>query len=269
MGMRIHKIRDVSLEDDIRDASFLDENHLALITPSADVWRASLIPGAGPCELLFQGRHILKRVSESLETRKKVEAAQGAYPRLAISHQSEWIVVNTHDLVLVACRNAQEFKTGVRSLRRADFETRLLTHTWGLHYSALQFSPDGSWLAVEHDGSSILFNMHDLAWRERAIRPPFAWHPQKPNLLGFDKQGRILWMDITQESPLPEVLCALEYDSVTANIAGLWMHPSGESCVTVYRHGHWVWWQLKPFQLLSQGMIDDSECGRVCGTPGV
>ena len=188
---------------------------------------------------------------------------------MAISHQSEWIVVNTHDLVLVACRNAQEFKTGLRSLRRADFETRLLTHTWGLHYSALQFSPDGSWLAVEHDGSSILFNMHDLAWRERAIRPPFAWHPQKPNLLGFDKQGRILWMDITQESPLPEVLCALEYDSVTANIAGLWMHPSGESCVTVYRHGHWVWWQLKPFQLLSQGMIDDSECGRVCGTPGV
>jgi hypothetical protein len=268
--MKITKLREFS--GDIRDVAFLDEGTLVCTKPSGDIWRVPCASGAE--ELMFSGREILYRVAERIivasggPARKiprlaaTINPASGGYPRLAVSDRSEWIVVNTHDLVLVACRGASSGGTAP--------EMRLLTSIWGHHYIALPFSADGSSLAVGHLlGRSLIFDMHNLTYREVEIGAPFAWYPDRSSLLGFNRDGWLISLDVTQPNLSPEVLYNLEYDSVTESIAGVWVHPSGESCVTIFRDCRWSWWQLKPFQLLSQGHIGDGDCWKIHSRPGI
>jgi len=274
--MKVTKLREFSM--DVRDASFLDEHNLALITPAADVWRTSVISGSE--ELMFSGSDVLHRVAEGLVLRSRKEPKEipkvaatlkpcnGGYPRLATSDRSGWVVVNTHDMILVACRDASYFNFGPFS-RRTTSEMRLLTWYWGDYYRPFDFSSDGSWLVLPDDlGSSIIFNMHDLTWRVVNIGAPFAWYPGHPTLLGFDRDGWLVSLDVTQPSFLPEVLYDLKYDCVTGNIAAVWVHPSGDSCVTFSKAG-WSWWQLKPFQLRSQGPVPGGKPQGVYTRPGI
>jgi hypothetical protein len=264
--MKVNKLREIAVKDGIRDASFLSEDHLALITPCADVWRLSLISDDG--ELMFSGDEILKCVARKLGAEKPVKAAEGEYPCLAASPNSEWIVVNSHDAVLVACRKRPHSNVRFLPFRSAT-EMRLISDTWGIYYPAMQFSPDGGWLAIDNDGTSMVFNMHTLSWQELQISAPFAWHPRHGKLMGFNSHGEIVWMDVTQPDPSPEILGDLKYDSVSRNVAGIWLEPSGEFCVTVLPGGDWMCYQLWPFRLRSHGNVGGGGCWKIHGRSGV
>jgi hypothetical protein len=274
--MKVTKLREFSM--DVRDASFLDQHSLALITPAADVWRASVLSSGE--ELMFSGKDILHRVAERLvldstkqpreipKVAAELKPCHGGYPRLATSDRPGWVVVNTHDMVLVACRDASFLDAGPFSRRTAP-EMRLLTWYWGEYYRHFDFSADGSWLALPVDGGCcMIFNMHDLTRRLVNVGDPYAWHPGHPTLFGFNRDGWLVSLDVTQPGLEPEILYNLEYDSVTGNIDGIWVHPSGESCVTISRDG-WSWWQLKPFQLLSQGPIPGGQPQEFYTRPGI
>lgn len=143
---------------DVRDASFLDGENLILATPDGNVLRTS-VSGCAE-ELMFSGRDILYRVAEGLvldstknpkeipKSAATLKPCHGGYPRLAASECSDWVVVNTHDMILVACREASHSKTGPFSRSTAP-EMRLLTWIWGEYYRYYDFSADGSWLALD------------------------------------------------------------------------------------------------------------------------
>lgn len=40
--MQIKKVRDVNIETDILDAIFVDDHNVALITPTAEVWKVAI-----------------------------------------------------------------------------------------------------------------------------------------------------------------------------------------------------------------------------------
>jgi hypothetical protein len=148
-------------------------------------------------------------------------------------------VVNTHDMVLVACRDGSHDRSGPFSRGTAP-EMRLLTWYWGEYYLHFDFSSDGCWLAVPDDlGRSVIFNMHDLTWREVKVGAPFAWYPGRPSLLGFDQNGWLVSLDVAQANPLSDALYNMEHDCRTGNIAAVWVHPAADSCVTISNEGEW------------------------------
>lgn len=234
---------------EVRDAVFWDEEHLLLTTPAAEVWRAAL---AGPhdAQRLFTAAEVLGPVARHLGA-ERVAPAAGGYPRLAAHRAANTVVVNTHDLVLVACA-----PHGGRA-------PALLSACWGHYYPCLAFSADGSRFAATGDGF-LAFDTR--SWQGRMEEPPAhcAWHPREPALLCLDRStGRLAWTDYRDfAAPQPQTLGVPDLPGGPDEVAGLVVDPSGEMAVVACDEPPRLeWWQLAPLRRLETRALEDGSAG--------
>jgi hypothetical protein len=144
---------------DIRDAQFVDDEHVVLIDSLANVWQTRL--GAlHVMELIHPAGDVLQSLATSFAKRTMLPAG-GWYPRLAeLGGASGPLVINTHDRVLIT----QE---------AAGSAWRIVMAKWGLYYPRLAPSPNGRYLACA-DEELIIFDRR--TWEAKSLGEfDFAW----------------------------------------------------------------------------------------------
>jgi hypothetical protein len=247
----------VSLPVEARDVVFWDDETLLLTTPSADVWRADV--ASTPCniDLWFAANRVLKPVAEALG-KPGVEPASGGYPRLAASAPAGAVVVNTHDLVLVACP------------RPGETAARLLSFSWGQYYPRMAFSRDGSRFSACAD-HLLVFDTGSWRGRARDALEVCAWHPWEPLLLGLHQYtGQLSWADWRDSAkPALRLVGTLDASGGRIEPAGMVVDATGERCVTAYGHPDRLeWWQLDPLRLIDSRPVGEGEVFDLQSGPG-
>jgi hypothetical protein len=225
---------ELSLPIEARHVVFADEGTLAFTSPVADVWKVAAGTAASHPELLFPSRLALAPVAEALG-RATVDPARGDYPRLAVSLSANVVVVNTHDLVLVACPLNSEEKA------------RLLAFGWGQYYPRMAFSADHSRFAAKAD-MLLVYDM--TTWRGHALRSveQCGWHPRQPMHLCVGYKGELFWADWSEGiSPIIRELGSIGVHNETH---GLVVLHDLERFVAAFHPPRLELWQLNPLRLI-------------------
>jgi hypothetical protein len=246
--MKVTRVATLSFGGEARDVVFWTDDLLLLTTPSAEVWRAIAEPGQHPGELLFAANEVLAPVAQALG-QLHVQPASGGYPRLAASVHAGVVVVNTHDLVLVACP-----LHGSRS-------PSLLFFGWGQYYPSLAFSRDGSRFSVTAD-HLLVFDTDSWQGQTRNACEVCAWHPREPMLLGLHRYtGQLGWTDWRDSAnPALRPLGVLTAAQERIEPAGLIVDAAGDRCVIAFAHPHRLeWWQLHPLQRIDSRLVEEGE----------
>ena len=255
--MTVARVQELSFEVDARDVVFWDDNTLLLTTPSAEVWRVVVAPTPGKAESSVAASRVLGPVAQALG-QAAVKPARGGYPRLAASARAGAVVVNTHDLVLVAC-----------PLRGGD-GARLLSFGWGQYYPRLAFSRDGSRFSACAD-HLLVFDTGSWEGRARDAPEVCAWHPREPLLLGLHAYtGQLGWTDWRDgANPTLRPVGTLDASGGRIEPAGVVVDAAGERCVTAYRHPDRLeWWQLDPLRLIDSRPVGEGEVFDLRSGPG-
>jgi hypothetical protein len=242
--MKLTKIRDLSIEIEIRSVCFLDDDSVAAITPAGDVWRMTLASDR-PARL-FSRDQVLNPITQALD-QKSIEPAKGGYPRLFASRKADWLIVNTHDFVLVACH------------LEIDQSIRLVATGWGQYYPSLTFSANGRWLCARSD-ETVVYDLHSWKWQILKNSSCAGWYTSQSALLILDNEGHLSRMDIERGTP-PEILGSLPPSSdLFANpVVDMCTSLSGQHVVLAYEKGDLEWWQLSPFQNIARVPVGDKE----------
>jgi hypothetical protein len=253
----IARLHELSFEVDARGVVFWDDNTLLLTTPSAEVWRAVVAPTPGKAELSVTAKHVLGPVAQALG-QADVKPASGGYPRLAASTRAGAVVVNTHDLVLVACP------------MRGGNGARLLSFGWGQYYPAMAFSRDGTrfYACADH---LLVFDTGSWQGQARDALQVCAWHPSEPLLLGLHEYtGQLGWTDWSDgANPTLRPVGTLAASEGRIEPAGIVVDASGERCVTAYRQPDRLeWWQLDPLRLIDCRLVGEGEVLDLQSGPG-
>jgi hypothetical protein len=255
--MTVARVYELSFEVDARDVVFWDDNTLLLTTPSAEVWRAVVAPTPGKAELSVAANRVLGPVALALG-QADVKPAGGGYPRLTASGQAGVVVVNTHDLVLVACP------------MRGGNGARLLSFGCGQYYPAMAFSRDGARFSACAD-RVLVFDTGSWQGRARDAGEVCAWHPREPLLLGLHEYtGQLGWTDWRDSAnPTLRPLGTLDASGGRIEPAGVVVDATGERCVAAYRHPDRLeWWQLDPLRLIDSRPVEEGEVSGLQSGPG-
>lgn len=236
--MKITSLQAPSFEASVVDAAFGDEETLLFTTSSAELWRAVMKPESPRAERVLDAGPVLGPVAQALGE-AMVSPARGGYPRLAVSYEAGVAVVNTHDVVLVAC-----------PLRGAG-APQLVWCGWGQYYPSLAFSPDGSRLMASAD-EVILFDT--ASWRSCLAHGGArfcAWHPREPRLLCLEPtRGELHWWDV-QDVDRPRrwlvgMISTVPFDD---HVVGIAIDVTGDRFVVAYRCPDRIeWWRLDPLR---------------------
>ena len=234
------RARELSFPVEARDIGFWDDGTLLLTTPSAEVWQADIAAAAGESVLLHPANRVIQPVAEAVGL-PNAEPAGGRYPRLAASALAGAVIVNTSDLVLVACP------------RPGEIAGRLLHLGCGEYYPRMAFSRDGSRFTVCAD-TLLVFDTGSWKKKARDDSGVFAWHPREPRLLFLDAvTGRLMWTDWRNVArPASWPVGTLSPSEGRVEPAGLVVDATADRCVTAYRHPDRLeWWQLQPLRMVA------------------
>lgn len=247
--MKIERVHALSFEVDAVDMAFWDEDTILLTTPSAELRRVAVSPPDQEAELVCAADQVLGPAARALgET--MVSPASGRYPRLSASRAAGVAVVNTHDMVLLACP------------LRGDGAPRLVSCGWGQYYPQLAFSPDASRLMVRAD-ELIIFDTRSWRWHEaHGDESVCAWHPREPWLLRLDPTtGQLRWSDLQDiDDPRAWSAGAIEPAQWDEDVVGIAIDATGERLVALCRRPDRIErWQLEPLRRVDARPVQSGE----------
>lgn len=246
----ITRVGELSFGFDVRDAAFWDEETLILVTPAADVWHATLDPRPHAVDKLFTGNEVNGPLSRAFG--KPVAPATGGYPCLAASARARTVVVNTHDVVLVACPMGTVFPRGRWWQRPVEAATpRIICDGWGDYYPPLAFSADGSRLAMAYEGVIVWDTATWTYGHDEKGVDTVAWHPREPRTLVLD-EGRLAWIDWTDiERPVRHPIGALEGAGDREEPRAVVLDPDEGGFLAAYHYPPRLeWWRFDPLRLV-------------------
>lgn len=256
--MRIDRVQGLSFKANAVDLAFWNEDALLLTTSSGELWRVAMKPQKE--ELIFTAEQMLGPVARALGKRS-VSPAGGGYPRLAASSKAGVAVVNTHDMVLLACP------------LHGEGSPRLVSCGWGQYYPRLAFSPDASRLTVCAD-ELIIFDTRSWHWyAAQGDAAICAWHPLEPWLLCLEPTtGQLRWLDLQDiDNPRTWFAGALHPTQWDDDVVDIAIDATGERLVAAYRNPDRIeWWRLDPLhrvgtQPVPSGEVLALEHGREAG----
>lgn len=243
---RLVRQYDLPLFAEARHVVFAGDDALMFTTTTADVWKMAASPTAARPELLFPGRLVLAPVVQVLG-QAAVVPASGGYPRLAVSFEADSVVVNTHDLVLVACR------------LNGDEQRRLLSYSWGEYYPRFEFSSDNSRFAAKAD-RLLVFDTRSWDGHTLNSVEVCGWHPQQPKQLCVDYEGELFWADWSQGiTPEIQQLGTIGLRNGWNQAHGLVVLEGGERFVVAFHPPRIELWRLNPLQLIESLETSDGE----------
>ncbi|HEU4882169.1 MAG TPA: hypothetical protein VFT45_07990 [Longimicrobium sp.] len=233
----IIRVGEVSFGFDVRDLAFWDEETVILVTPAADVWRAVLDPHPRAVEKLYSGREVNAPLSAAFG--KPVEPATGGYPRLAVSARAGVAIVNTHDVVLVAC------PVGIDAGK-----PRLISEGWGNYDPQIAFSPDGARFSLMSGGVAV-FDTTTWKFGHDEAAGTCVWHPRAPWTLVLD-EGRVGWIDWTDVAkPARHSIGTLEGPEDREEPRAVALDPDEGGFLAAYHYPPRLeWWRFDPLRIV-------------------
>lgn len=240
----ITPVGELSFGLDVRDLAFWDEATVLLVTPAGDLWRAVLEPSPRATERLYTGREVNASLAKAFGE-ETMEPASGGYPSLAADARAGVAIVNTHDVVLVACAVPADARPPAEP-------PKLIAAGWGNYYPQLSFSADGSRFAAAHD-ELLVFDTRTWARGQPGNdSDAWAWHPREPRMLSLDDKDRLSWVDFSDvKNPVIQPLGTLdtgEGDDRTDPHA-LLVDADGAGFLVAYHYPPRLeWWRMDPLR---------------------
>lgn len=229
------RLYDLDLGTEVRDAVFIDEEHILFTTPWGNVRTATVGPGRRRTKLLLTWWRMLPQIARAIGAWWiSPRVPEALLPRVAASAASKLAAVNTHDMVIFI-------------LSLAGRKGPALTMAgWGEYEPRLGFSPDGEFLAAQADHLYLL----DMRLRHTTDYAVEAsdWHPAESRMLVLDYHDRLSWIDAGPVSF--RQLGTIERPETTPDAVGLAVSADRGECVIAWHTGRLEWWALEPTRLL-------------------
>lgn len=190
--MKVHT-RSFETSVRVRDAAFIDDQHLLATDGAADIWKVEC--QTGQAVILHQGAHILGVVDRSLAVPHNpiVHPCGGAYPLIAVANHGP-IVVATHDMVLAGKVPAGEWK--------------LLSELFGSYYPQLLFNNHGTHALAVTDGVFVFEMAEGRTVYEDVEAQAAAFEPRGGRLLVCRYGGEVGWVALEQRAELSTFVLA-------------------------------------------------------------
>ncbi len=177
----------------VRDAAFVDDEHLLATDGAADIWKVDC--QTGHAVILHQGAHILGVVDRSLAVPHTpiVRPCAGTYPLIAVANHGP-VVVATHDMVLAGKVPAGEWK--------------LLSDLFGSYYPQLLFNSHGTHALAVADGVYVFEMAEGRTVYEDVEAQAAAFDPRGGRLLVCRYGGEVGWVALEPRAELSTFVLA-------------------------------------------------------------
>jgi hypothetical protein len=264
----ITRVGELSFGMEVRDLAFWDEETLILVTPRADVWRAELRPRPRAVEKLFSGGQVNRPLSGAFGT--AVKPATGGYPCLVASARAGAVVVNTHDVVLVACPVGGTLAQPRRWWQpRGPGKPRLLCEGWGDYYPQVAFSPDGARLSLISRGVVVYDTTTWSYGHAEDAADTCAWHPRAPRTLVL-REGHVGWIDWSDiQNPVRHPIGTLEGPEDREAPKAVALDADEGGFLAAYHYpARLEWWRFDPLRMVHTVESPHGEIDNLVPQPG-